>query len=46
VKTTVNGVDVRSEYWFAADTGIVKQLFLISGKPVSIELQKYVPTAQ
>lgn len=42
VKTKVDGVDISGEYWFAANTGIVRQSLTVGGKPVSMELQKFV----
>ncbi|MGD9634067.1 MAG: hypothetical protein AB7I57_21895 [Pirellulales bacterium] len=43
VETTVDGTQIKSEYWLAANTGIVKQLLTIGGKLVEIKLQKFSP---
>jgi hypothetical protein len=45
VETTADGVQIKSDYWLAADTGIVKQLLSIGGTVVEIELQKFVPAS-
>lgn len=45
VETAVDGVQIKSDYWLSADTGIVKQLLTIGGTFVEMELQKFVPAA-
>jgi len=45
VETAAEGVQIKSDYWLSADTGIVKQLLTIGGTVVEIELKKFVPAA-
>lgn len=43
VETSVDNVRIKSDYWLAANTGIVKQLLTFGGTTVEIELQKFSP---
>ena len=43
VATSVDDTKILSDYWFAANVGIVKQEMDIGGQKVKIILQKYVP---
>jgi len=41
VETKVDGAQILSDYWFAADIGIVKQYLDIGGQIIEIELREY-----
>ena len=44
VTTRVDEKDIRTDYWFAEDVGIVKQVAIVGEAPkMSIELKKYAP---
>jgi hypothetical protein len=41
VVTTVQGVAITSDYWLAADVGIVKQTMTINGQPMEMVLKEF-----
>ncbi|MDC0936723.1 hypothetical protein OAS39_10590 [Pirellulales bacterium] len=44
VTTRADEKDIRTDYWFANDVGIVKQVVVVGKEPkMSIELKKYAP---
>ena len=44
VTTRADEKDIRTDYWFAEDVGIVKQVAIVGeGTKMSIELKKYAP---